>query len=113
VVFSDRTPTTPHADIPRWLAALDELDRPDIAILVPNHGTIRPDTSAITQTRDYLTWLDATLRGAVERGLDMTEVMELDIPARFAALNVLREEYTRSVAHLYPKIEQSVLPRVN
>ncbi|QQP87501.1 quinoprotein relay system zinc metallohydrolase 1 [Skermanella sp. TT6] len=113
LVFSDRTPTTPHADIARWLRALDELEALDIAVLVPNHGTVRSDEAAIGQTRDYLTWLDATLRGAAETGLDMNEVMAIEIPARFAVLNVLREEFTRSVAHLYPKIEQSVLPRVN
>ena len=82
-------------------------------MLVPNHGTIRPDNSAIAQTRDYLNWLTRTLRQSADSGLDMTEVMALDIPARFSALNVLREEFIRSVAHLYPKTEQSVLPKVN
>ncbi len=84
-----------------------------MAVLVPNHGTIRPDNSAIAQTRDYLNWLTRTLAQSADSGLDMTEVMALDIPARFSALNVLREEFTRSVAHLYPKTEQSVLPKIN
>ncbi|EWY36355.1 beta-lactamase [Skermanella stibiiresistens SB22] len=113
LVFSDRAPTTPHADIARWLLSLDELEALDIAVLVPNHGTIRTDEAAIGQTRDYLTWLDATLRASAEAGLDMNEVMAIEIPERFSVLSVLREEFTRSVAHLYPKIEQSVLPRVN
>jgi quinoprotein relay system zinc metallohydrolase 1 len=113
LVFSDRTPTTPHADIPKWLTALDALDSLDVAVLVPNHGAIRADKSAIAQTRDYLTWLTLTLRQSADRGLDMTEVMALDIPAKFSVLNVLREEFTRSVAHLFPETEQSVLPRVN
>ena len=113
LVFSDRTPTTPHADIPQWLNSLDELAALDVAMLVPNHGTIRPDNSAIAQTRDYLDWLTRTLNQSADSGLDMTEVMALEIPAQFSALNVLREEFTRSVAHLYPKIEQSVLPKIN
>jgi quinoprotein relay system zinc metallohydrolase 1 len=113
LVFSDRTPTTPHADIPRWLKSLDELAALDVAVLVPNHGTIRPDNSAIAQTRDYLNWLALTLRQSADSGLDMTEVMALDIPAKFSVLNVLREEFTRSVAHLFPSTEQSVLPRIN
>ena len=82
-------------------------------MLVPNHGTIRPDNSAIAQTRDYLDWLTRTLGRSADGGLDMTEVMALEIPARFSALAVLREEFTRSVAHLYPKTEQSVLPKIN
>lgn len=113
VVFCDRTPTTPHADLTKWLAALDTLDRLEVRTLVPNHGRIRNDTSCIAQTRDWLTWLDRTLHDAVAAGLDMTEVLDQPIPERFATLGVLREEYRRSVAHLWPGIEQTALPRVN
>jgi quinoprotein relay system zinc metallohydrolase 1 len=74
LVFSDRTPTTPHADIPHWLNSLDELAALDVTVLVPNHGTIRPDNSAIAQTRDYLNWLMRTFRQSADSGLDMTEV---------------------------------------
>ena len=105
VVFSDRTPTTPHADVPKWLAELDALEPLDITVLVPNHGRIRTDKAAIAQTRDWLTWLDRTLRERMEAGADMAE--------RFNSLGVLREEYQRSVSHLWPKIEQAALPRVN
>ena len=63
--------------------------------------------------RDYLDWLTATLSRAAEGGLDMTEVMALGIPARFSSLAVVQEEFIRSVAHLYPKIEQSVLIKIN
>lgn len=113
VVFCDRTPTTPHADPATWLKALDELDALEVRTLVPNHGRIRNDKACIAQTRDWLTWLDRTLRDALEAGLDMTEALELPIPERFAGMGVLRDEYRRSVAHLWPKIEQAALPRVN
>lgn len=113
VVFSDRTPTTPHADIAKWLKELDELEALDIAVLVPNHGRVRTDKAAITQTRDWLTWLDHTLRERAETGADMADVLNLPIPDRFQSLGVLREEYQRSVAHLWPRIEQAALPRVN
>jgi len=111
VVFSDRTPTTPHADIPRWLKALDELDALDVSVLVPNHGTVRTDTSAIAQTRDWLTWLDGSLRTGAAEGRDMAEMLDAPIPERFSSMNVLRPEYQRSVAHLWPAIEQATLPR--
>ncbi|CAO3402204.1 quinoprotein relay system zinc metallohydrolase 1 [Azospirillum palustre] len=113
VVFCDRTPTTPHATVADWLKELDAVDALDIRLLVPNHGHIRPDKACVAQTRDWLTWLDGTLRHAVESGLDMAEALELPIPERFQVLDVLREEYRRSVAHLWPKIEQASLPRVN
>jgi quinoprotein relay system zinc metallohydrolase 1 len=113
LVFSDRAPTTPHADIPRWLESLDGLEALDVAVLVPNHGTVRSDGSAISQTRDYLDWLTAALSRAAEGGLDMTEAMALGIPPRFSSLAVVQEEFIRSVSHLYPKIEQSVLIKIN
>lgn len=113
VVFCDRTPTTPHADVAKWLKALDELEALEFTTLVPNHGRIRKDKACIAQTRDWLTWLDRTLREAVESGMDMTEALDLPIPERFNGMGVLREEYRRSVAHLWPKIEQAALPRVN
>lgn len=113
VVFSDRTPTTPHADIGQWLAALDALDALDVTVLVPNHGRIRTDKAAIAQTRDWLTWLDRTLRERAEAGADMAELLDAPIPERFAGMGVLREEYRRSVSHLWPRVEKAVLPRVN
>ncbi|WP_109153751.1 quinoprotein relay system zinc metallohydrolase 1 [Azospirillum sp. TSO5] len=113
VVFCDRTPTTPHATVADWLKELDSVDGLDIRLLVPNHGHIRSDKACVAQTRDWLTWLDGTLRHAVDSGLDMAEALELPIPERFEVLDVLREEYRRSVAHLWPKIEQAALPRVN
>lgn len=111
VVFSDRTPTTPHADVAKWLKALDTLEALDVSVLVPNHGRIRPDKGAIAQTRDWLTWLDGTLRTAAAQGTDMAEMLEAPIPDRFASLSMLRPEYQRSVAHLWPAIEQETLPR--
>lgn len=113
VVFCDRTPTTPHADIQAWLKELDAVEALDFRLLVPNHGHIRSDKACVAQTRDWLTWLDGTLRAAVESGMDMTAALELPIPERFHGLDVLRAEYRRSVAHLWPKIERESLPRVN
>ncbi|WP_245987023.1 quinoprotein relay system zinc metallohydrolase 1 [Azospirillum thermophilum] len=111
VVFSDRTPTTPHADVARWLAELDALEALDIHVLVPNHGHIRTDKAAIAQTRDWLTWLDGSLRRAAAEGRDMAELLDMPIPERFAGLGMLRPEFQRSVAHLYPAIERDSLPR--
>jgi len=39
----------------------------------------------------------------------MNEAMALPIPARFNALSVLRTEYERSVVHLYPQLEDSIM----
>lgn len=112
IVFYQRTPTTPHASVAVWLDALAALERLPFKTLVPGHGPVTTDNRAIEQTRAYLIWLDRTLHEAASAGLDMTEVMQLPIPAEFQALSLAREEFQRSVVHLYPRIENGQLPQV-
>ncbi|MGC2856929.1 quinoprotein relay system zinc metallohydrolase 1 [Novispirillum sp. DQ9] len=112
LVFHDRTPTTPHADIAPWLAALEALEALPFTVLVPGHGAPARDGGPIAQTRDYLRWLDRTLTAAAHAGLSMTEVMRLPIPERFHRMSLLREEFQRSVVHLYPGLEKALLPAV-
>lgn len=112
LVFSDRTPTTPPADIRVWLASLDALAGLEFRTLVPNHGRIRTGAdarAAIAETRDWLTWLDGTLRAGAAAGCDMAEILDHPIPERFHRMSVLRAEYQRSVAHLWPTIERETL----
>ncbi|MGY6637999.1 MAG: quinoprotein relay system zinc metallohydrolase 1 [Erythrobacter sp.] len=111
LVFHNRAPTTPHADVPAWLEALDYLAALPHQQLVPGHGPLCERGAAIAQTRDWLIWLDGALREAVASGLDMTEAGNLPIPERFAGLAEARYELTRSVAHFYPKLEAEMLLR--
>lgn len=110
LVFHDRTPTTPHADLPTWLASLDTLDRLPYRVLVPGHGAVSHDRRPVAQTRRYLAWLDATLDQAAHAGLSMTEVMRLPLPPEFAAMSLARAEFQRSVTHLYPARVAGTLP---
>jgi len=113
LVFVGRAPTTPNADIARWLATLDRIDAIDFKTLVPGHGAVQHDHAGVAQTRDYLRWLDTTLKVAADRGLDMIEVMRQPLPPRFQTLAVIQEEYVRSVVHLYPQIELGSLPALH
>lgn len=113
LVFHNRAPTTPSADLPRWQGALDTLQAERPALVIPGHGRADPTGAAITQTRDYLTWLDKTLREGARAGLDMIELIETPLPDRFAAMGAQPQEYQRSIAHLFPGIEVQELPRGN
>lgn len=110
LVFFQRAPTTPNADLPAWFAMLDALAAGDHTTLVPGHGPVLHDRAGIAQTRDYLAWLRDHLQGAARRGLDMPEVLQLPRPERFRSLAVLDTEYERSVSHLYPALELETLP---
>ena len=113
LVFNGRAPTTPHADIAHWLAALDRLEaitrESGFTRLVPGHGAIAADAAPIRQTRAWLRWLQGAMQAAARDGLDMNEVLALPLPAEFADLPVAASEYRRSVGHLFPAAEQDAL----
>lgn len=110
LIFKDRVPTTPHADIDAWRTSLKTLEawiaQYGIRTIVPSHGPVHHDLSGLQQTLDWLNWLDASLRHSAQAGLDLNEVMRLPIPPRFAHWAALPNEYLRSVTHLYPRYEQ-------
>ena len=115
LVFNGRAPTTPHAEMSAWHAALDQLEaitrEPGFRKLVPGHGQVAQDAAPIVQTRAYLRWLEREFAEAAAAGLDMNEVLARPIPAEFAALGVVTTEYRRSVGHLFPAAEQKALGR--
>lgn len=108
LVFFERAPTMPDADLPAWLDALDRLAQLPVRVLVPGHGPVVRGTQAIAQTRDYLQWVRATLRDAAARGLDMHEAMRLQAPERLRRLAVLQAEWVRTVMQAYPAVEEGV-----
>lgn len=113
LVFNGRAPTTPHADIGHWLAALDRLEaisrEPGFTALVPGHGPVARDAAPIRQTRAWLLWLRERMRTAAEAGMDMNDALAMPLPAEFADLAVGAAEYRRSVGNLFPAAEVEAL----
>jgi len=112
LAFMYRAPTTPHADIATWQTALDTLSATDRQLIFPGHGPKDDKGLSLEQTADYLAWLDDSLSNAVDMGLTMNEAMALPIPKRFNSLSVVKSEYERSVVHLYPQLEERVMPLI-
>ncbi|EKV28650.1 Zn-dependent hydrolase [Caenispirillum salinarum AK4] len=110
LVFHDRAPTFPHADIAVWLESLDTLQALDFKVLVPGHGPVTRDAGPIEQTRAYLQWLNGALREAAAGGREITEVIRMPIPPEFADMDLVRDELTRSVLTLYPELARDSLP---
>ena len=115
LVFNNRAPTTPHANLDKWLASLDQLEaltrEPGFTRLVPGHGAVSSDAAPIRQTRRYLQWLRTTVQEGAEQGEDMNEVMAHPKPAEFGSMAVIAAEFRRSVGHLFPAAEQAALKR--
>ncbi|HNK19219.1 MAG TPA: quinoprotein relay system zinc metallohydrolase 1, partial [Piscinibacter sp.] len=103
LVFAQRIPTTPHAQVGPWLQSLRAFAALPVKTLVPSHGPVRADASAVGQTQRYLQWIDGRFRQLAEQGAEMNEVLRSEVPAEFRAWAAFGTEYTRNVAHLYPR----------
>ncbi len=109
LVFAERVPTTPHAQLAAWQASLRELALWPQALWVPSHGAVDGGRAGIAQTQRYLAWLDTSLRAAAERGDEMNDVLKQPVPESFRRWAAFDTEYIRNVAHLYPRYEQAAL----
>ena len=114
LLFYQRALTTPNTPgLAVWLKDLQQLEELPWKVLVPGHGPIAVDRAPFAQMVDYLGWLDGVLRDSAAQGLDMTEVITMPIPQRFAGIALGQYELIRSVSHLYPRYERAVLKRVD
>ncbi len=111
LLFFNRAPTTPHADIAAWLDALSTLETLPAKQWVPGHGPVATDLAPLHQTRAYLTWLSDTIQSGAEGGMDMAEMLEIPIPDVFTPLDGVATEYRRSVIHLFPAAELAAFER--
>jgi len=110
--FLDRAATTPHADLSKWYASLDTLKKTPHKIVFPGHGPADTTDRPIEQTEHYLRWLESELIASVKSGKDMIEAAQMPIPKEFQSIHVIQDEIERSVAHLYPDLEEKLLPFV-
>ena len=113
LVFLDRAPTTPHADLERWKISLANLGGIPHERLVPGHGPAENSERGITQTRTWLEAIEGQIKTAFEKGLSETEAIALALPAWTETIALARYEYERSVMHLFPKFEATRWPRVD
>lgn len=113
LVFLDRAPTTPHANIERWRQSLANLGAIPCSRIIPGHGPAEATDRGITQTRQWLEAVSAMIVDAFERGLDVSEAVALELPAWTEKIALARYEYERTVMHLYPRLEAERLPRVD
>lgn len=113
LVFLDRAPTTPHADIERWRITLATLGGIPHGLLVPGHGPAEPGGRGIEQTRRWLETIEPQIKRAFDKGLDVAEAVALPLPSWTDSIALARYEYERSVMHLYPKLEAERWPRVD
>lgn len=113
LVFLDRAPTTPHADIERWRLSLANLSAIPSAMIVPGHGPAERGPRGVEQTSRWLETITLIISDAFDRGLDVSEAINCPLPDWTKEIALARYEYERSVMHLYPQLEKSRWPRID
>lgn len=130
LVFLDRAPTTPHAELPAWRASLKTLtEMSRDGIVVPGHGPAHRgagrsaqsgqsdggvvDGRGVSQTLAWLETIEMQIRDCFDRGLSATEAIAEPLPAWTDKIALSAYEYERSVLHFYPELEAGGWPRVD
>lgn len=113
LLFLDRAPTLPDADIATWQASLDSLRALQPSGTIPGHGPFHRSSAALAQTRAYLEATDARLMQAAELGLTPAEAMAAGPVPDFAGLGAMPEEYHRSVVQRWADYEQHALTTIS
>lgn len=109
LLFLDRAPSLPDADLPTWFRALDTLSALQPAGTIPGHGPYHRSSAALAQTRAYLTATEARLTQAAGLGLTRAEAMAAGPVPEFAGLGANPEEYHRSVIQRWSDYEHRAL----
>jgi quinoprotein relay system zinc metallohydrolase 1 len=109
LVFAQRVPTTPHAQMRPWLDSLAQAETLGWRTVVPSHGPVHGDGSGLAGTRAYLSWVDRAFSDFAAQGWDMNEVLRAPVPAPYRHWAAFDTEYVRNVAHLYPRYERAAL----
>lgn len=113
LVFLDRAPTTPHADLERWRISLANLGGIPHRLLIPGHGPAENSTRGIEQTRRWLEAVEQIICDAFEKGLDISETIAIDLPTWTDGIALSRYEFQRTVMHIYPRLEAEKWPRID
>jgi glyoxylase-like metal-dependent hydrolase (beta-lactamase superfamily II) len=108
LIFNHRALATPHADLEKWILSLKNLQKFDFDVCVPGHGVAFKDKKPFAQNIKYLTFLKNRLAYGRKNGLDIFEILALDVPKDIKSFSIFKEEYERSIINLYNRYEKEL-----
>jgi len=92
------------------LQALDLIDSLHPRVVVPGHGRIDSDPTALTRiTRSYLTALRDSMQAAVQRGTSMRKALDYLPPPDASRAVSLNSRQRRNAARVYREMERAAL----
>ena len=109
LVFRSRVPYVGQADSRHWITALDSLLKFDTQVIVPGHGALSSEARKDMQlTRDYLTYLRATMGQAAKNLEPFEEAYKATDWSQFEHLPLFRVANRMNAFNTYLLLEHEV-----
>ena len=105
LVFNQRAPTSPHANIYNWKNYLDEIINKDWDYLIPGHGNIIKNKEDILQTKKWINFIDKTAKEASKNGVSALEIFNKGLPQIIKKYKLGKETWHRDLPILINKYE--------
>jgi glyoxylase-like metal-dependent hydrolase (beta-lactamase superfamily II) len=104
LVSVGRIPELRDADLRGWISALQQLEKLPIKWVIPGHGPVST-AQQMTQTRNYLTALEAKVRALYKKGVGLTDTIAQAQLPDFASWNLYALIHPQNVQHVYLRLE--------
>ena len=105
LLFTERTPSV-DGDVKGWIQAIQTIQQKPVARLVPGHGASPKDQAAAWDAqRRYLLTLQSDIAQGIDKGQDMSEVMQHAAAQEKDKWRLFDVINPRNVNVLFPKME--------
>ena len=105
IIFNERAPTIPHANIQNWSIYIDNLIDSEWKLLIPGHGSLIYEKDQLYMTKRWINYIDNVAKNAVDIGLSPAEVFEKGIAEEFTKYKLSYETWLRDIPLLMKKYE--------
>lgn len=110
IIFQDRIPFLGTSNSAEWLAVLEEMERTEVAVIVPGHGKAAESPRQIVAlTKSYLAYVRASMQQAVANWIPFDEAYETTDWGDFIEYPAFLEANRRNAYSIYLSLEQESL----
>ncbi len=105
LVFVDHCPVIDRGSLAGWLGVLAQLQKLNFSLLIPGHGPLQTDKSALTKMTRYLTHLQSTVREAVAKQMDLHTASNTLLQDEAKHWRLFNEFHKRNIIAAYTELE--------
>ena len=110
IIFEGRIPFLGTSSSAEWLAVLNDMEKVDVATIVPGHGKAAENPrEIISLTKNYLSFVRESMRQAVEAWIPFDEAYEATDWGDFIEYPAFLEANRRNAYGIYLSLEQESL----